>query len=380
MKNKMTISVFAVLAICVAATGIFARGDSKKRAPIVREDISSLLEEVRKEFDLPAIAAAVVRTDGTVAAGASGLRITGKPSRILVTDRIHTGSVTKPMTAAMAAALVEKGKISWNTTLADVFPEWKDQIHPSLRTITLEQLLSHRAGIQPFEEDEEIDTLPKFTGDPTAIRRSLAEWLLRRGAASPVGEHVYSNAGYGLAAAMAERITGKSWETLMQELLFEPLGMKSAGFGWAARTHPDEPWGHRRGDSGFIPHSPNDDYKLTPLIAPAGDIHVSIIDLARFAQANLGGLNRQASFLTTSTFEKLHEPIGDYSLGWNVVQIRGLPASTHSGSAGTFYAGIMVYPKKDIAVVIAINASGKGVDEARNKLFNLLLRKYKAIE
>ena len=74
-------------------------------------------------------------------------------------------------------------------------------------------------GIQPFEKAEEREQLPKFTGNPAKIRKAFAEWILRRGAASPVGEHVYSNAGYGLAAAMVERAAGKSWEKLMRQLL-----------------------------------------------------------------------------------------------------------------------------------------------------------------
>jgi hypothetical protein len=57
-----------------------------------------------------------------------------------------------------------------------------------------------------------------------------------------------------------------------------------------------------------------------------------------------------------------------------------MTASTHSGSAGTFYAGILIIPQKDIGVVIVINASGGKVNEARNKLYGLLLRKFKAIQ
>ncbi len=353
-----------------------------KAQQAMREDITETLDNLRREYNLPAISAAVVSADKILASGAAGVRIVGKPNRVNVKDRFHVGSLTKPMTATMIAVLIETGKISWKTTPADLFPELRDQIHPSLRAITLEQLLSHRAGIIPFEDDAEWEQLPtKFTGkNPTMIRMSFVRWLLQHGATSPVGEHVYSNAGYGLAAAMAERATGKTWEWLMRKLLFKPLGLKSVGFGWAARTHPNEPWGHKGGDPEFIPHSPNDKYQLTPFITPAGDVHLNIFDLARFAQLHLSGLSSQAKLLRTATFEKLHQPIGEYALGWNAQHIKGLPASTHSGSAGTFYAGIMVYPKKTIAVVIAINASGKGVNEARNKLYAILLRRYKAVQ
>ena len=90
--------------------------------------------------------------------------------------------------------------------------------------------------------------------------------------------------------------------------------------------------------------------------------------------------NGRGSVVSPETFEKLHKPFGDYALGWNRQVINNLPASTHSGSAGTFYAGILVYPKKNLAVVIFINAAGNGSDTARNKLFSQLLKKYKALE
>jgi CubicO group peptidase (beta-lactamase class C family) len=385
MKKKIPRKFIFVVTILYISVGcLFAQGNFKGgKFPSNSEgsaELVPLLEEIRKEYNLPAVAAAVVSADKIFSAAAVGVRVVGKENRVTVTDRFHIGSTGKSMTATMIASLVEKGKISWDTTPADVFPELKDQIHPSLRAITIEQLLLHRAGIQPFEADEEVEKAPKFTGTPKAVRRAFAGWLLRRGATSTVGEHVYSNAGYGLAAAIAERATGKTWESLMQKELFNPTGIKTGGFGWAARLHPNEPWGHQNGDPSFIPHPPNDEYQLKPYIAPAGDIHISIIDFALYIQLHLAGLNGQAKFLKPATFEKLHKPIGEYALGWNAQVIQGLPASTHSGSAGTFYAGVIIYPKKNIAVVIAINASGKGVNEARNKLFGKLMRTYKAIE
>ena len=343
------------------------------------EESTPVIEEIRREHNLPGLAAAVTRNEGIIAAGAAGVRVIDGHAQVTVADRFHIGSVTKPMTATMIATLVEAGKLSWTTTPVDVFPDWKQQIHPPLQGITLEQLLTHRAGLLPLETDEEIDRLPRFNGDPAEVRLLLAEWLLRQGNVSPVGEHVYSNAGYGLAAVLAEGASGRSWESLMQSLLFQPLEIESAGFGWPARTHADEPWGHRETETGFAPHSPNDDYQLVPFVAPAGDVHVNIIDFARFAHLHLAGLNGKSTFLQTATFEKLHTPNGEYALGWYAQQIRELPASTHSGSAETFLAGVIVYPPKDVAIVIALNAAGERVREARDKLFGLLLRKFGAI-
>jgi CubicO group peptidase (beta-lactamase class C family) len=343
--------------------------------------IDAEVEAIRTEFDLPAIAAAVVRTDGRVDTAAAGFRIYGKLDRVTAGDKFHVGSVGKSMTATMIASLVEDGKLSWGTTLGETFKHLGDRLHPSVRSVTLEQLLSHRGGVPPFEDESEAvwKALPKLTGTAAEVRRAFSEWILERGAASPVGEHVYSNAGYCIAAVIAERTTGRSWERLMRERLFEPAGLKSAGHGWPATKDSKQPWGHREAEKGATPHPPDDEYQLEPFIAPAGDIHMNIGDFAAYARLHLQGQRGAPRLLKAATFTKLHEPIGDYALGWNRQTVKGLPASTHSGSAGTFYAGIMIYPQKDIAVVIFINDSGKRSNDARNKLFGVLLRKYGAV-
>jgi D-alanyl-D-alanine carboxypeptidase len=375
MTPKILASIFII--ICWSLLPAFGQV-----AKTPEKSIEAEVEAIRAEFELPAVAAAVVRTDGSVYTGATGVRIYGKPARVTTLDKFHVGSVGKSMTATMIATLVEQGKLKWTSTVGEIFRASKG-IHPSLVNVTLEQLLTHRGGIPPFEEEEEPvwKALPKLTGTPSQIRRRFAEILLRAGAASPVGEHVYSNAGYCIAAVMAEIVTGKPWETLMRERLFTPAGMKSAGFGWPAKSDPNQPWGHQEDDKlKFVPQTPNGEYQLTAFTGPAGDMNMNIVDYAQYALLHLQGLRGTPRLLKSETFAKLHQPIGEYSLGWNRQILRGLAADTHSGSAGTFYAGILMIPEKDIAIVIFINDAGTRSNTARNKLFSLLLKKFGAID
>ena len=370
MAHKVRIAILLVLTVtvCRAQTAI---------------DIGGEVDSIRNGFALPAVGAAVVRTDGSVFKAVAGVRVVGRPDKVSLKDRFHMGSVGKSMTATMIATLVEDGKLGWKTSVSEVFKEMGERIHSTLRSVTLEQLLMHRGGIPPFEDEKEPVwlALPKLTGNATQVRYKFAEWILARGAASPVGEHVYSNAGYSIAASMAEKVTGNSWETLMKDRLFKPAGLQSGGHGWPANGHGDQPWGHRGDEKNiFVPHPPNDEYQLDPFIDPAGDIHMSLGDYAKYALMHLMGQRGKPTLLKAETFKKLHEPFGDYALGWNRQILREMPASTHSGSAGTFYAGILIIPQKDIGIVIVMNASGGKVNEARNKLYGVLLRKFRVIE
>ncbi len=100
----------------------------------------------------------------------------------------------------------------------------------------------------------------------------------------PGSTYAYSNVGYVLAGLMAEHVSGQSWETLMNKRLFEPLGMTSAGFG--SPGHPgkvDQPWGHR--DSGGEVRPTQVDN--APVMGPAGTVHCSVPDWAKFASLHM---------------------------------------------------------------------------------------------
>jgi CubicO group peptidase (beta-lactamase class C family) len=251
------------------------------------------------------------------------------------------------------ATLVEDHVLSWETRVSNVFPDLAGQINPAYLGVTLEQLLSHRAGILPWEEDEDIARAPVGPGTPRERRRAAVFWVLSQPPVVPPGtEHVYSNAGYMVAAAMAEEVTHEAWEDLVRERFAKPIGLRSLGFGWPARDDPAQPWGHKAGPAGFTPHDPTDSYQAGPLLVPAGDLHMNITDLGRFALLHLEGRQGRAELLSPQTFRRLHQPMGDYALGWNVRQ----SADHHLGGLGTFLASIWVSASRDVAIVVATNS------------------------
>src|SRR4051812_6907251 len=86
-------------------------------------ELPAVLENLRRRHRLPALAAASVENGEIVEIGATGFRKFGEDEQVTNDDQWHLGSCTKSMTSTLAAILVEQGKISWTTTIADVFPE-----------------------------------------------------------------------------------------------------------------------------------------------------------------------------------------------------------------------------------------------------------------
>ena len=319
------------------------------------ESLDGLLDSVRRQHNIPAMAAIVLRADTVLARGIAGVRHVGAPGSVTIQDRFQLGSNTKAVTATLLAKLIEGGTLSWTTTLADVFPEQSASMSVAFRGVTLEQLLSHHAGVSPFTDtdDKDFKSIPRLSGSPTERRRVFTVWVLRGTPVQPPGtKAIYSNGGYTIAASIAERVTGESWESLVLERVFRPLGIHGT-FAWSDSADVAQPWGHYETRSGVRPVDPRDpDERVPSIIWPAGSVELSLDDYARFLQLNLRGLEgRETKLLQAATIKHLHTPPvspGDnFALGWGVQEFDGAPASVHVGSAGAFYAVTIVQPTRD---------------------------------
>ncbi len=347
-------------------------------------NVSEMLEIIRAKHKLPSLAAAVVVDGKVVATNAVGVRRYGTAVKVTPEDKFHIGSDTKSMTATVAGMLVEKGKISWTTTIAQSFPEFVRDIHLDYQSATLEQLLANRGGAPNKPPPTLWMKAWQATGTPAEQRLAFVKGILAlEPEAKPGTKYVYSNQGYTIAGVMLEKASGKTWEELMRTMLFEPLGMTSAGFGAPASVgQVDQPWGHTKGTAGIKPVPPGPGADNPAAISPAGAVHCSLGDLAKYAIFHMAGERGASKLLKAETFRKLHAPVGgDYALGWVVTERKwaGGRALTHSGSNNMFYVVVWMAPEKNSAVIIAsnigVNDAAAGCDEAAGKLIMEFLGK-----
>jgi CubicO group peptidase (beta-lactamase class C family) len=322
-------------------------------------DVSALLAPIVSAHDVPGMAAAVVRNGETVAVGVAGVRTRGKPDKVATADRFHIGSDTKALTAMLCGILVDEGKLKWDQTLGETFPELRKSMHPQYQAVTLRQLLTHRGGAPgALEKDPLWLTLWQHKGTPTSARRLLLEGVTSKPPETTPGEKfVYSNAGFAMAGHMAEKVTGKPWEDLIREKIFRPLGMTTGGFGApGTRGRNDQPRGHKP-DGAPVEPGPGADNPVA--IGPAAIVHCSIGDWAKFAAANLP--SGKTKLVKPETLKTLHTAApGDppYAMAWMIVDNQpwaGGPALTHGGSNTMWFAVVWLAPAKDFAVLVACN-------------------------
>lgn len=364
----------ALFLLAISATAA-CTDPSGPRTPPPANALDTVLQEARARYHLPGMAAMVLHGAGPALISATGVRKLGGHDPLQPGDRFHLGSNMKAMTATMLATLVEEGTLQWNSRPLDLFPELAGQVDPAHEAITLAQLLQHRAGIEPLVDFSQV---PALSGTPMEQRAEGTALLLSLPPAAPVDSFLYSNGGYGIAAAMAERATGMPWETLMQERVFAPLGM-TVEFGWPAATDPAQPWGHEETSDGYRTYSPNrspDPRRMPTAIAPAGEGSMTLADYARFVQLHLRGLRGQAGLVDSATFARLHAPVGVYAMGWGELSLDGVATATHEGSTGTFYATTFIQPARDLAVVVVTNAGGHRAGQAVTEAALALLARY----
>ena len=210
--------------------------------------LDGILTPYLARYDLPALAAAVVQDGKIVARGAVGTRRAGAAIPVTIEDRFHLGSDTKAMTALLAAMLVEENKLRWDSTVAEVFPEFAATMTPVLRGVTLEQLLSHTSGIP--SDNQAFGKLLARSLSQEGNLDEMRYWLVRQWskkplAAKPGTKFAYANMNYVLVGAMLERLTGKTWDELITERIFMPLGLETAGLGAPSSLgRIDAPLGH----------------------------------------------------------------------------------------------------------------------------------------
>jgi len=337
------------------------------------ETVTRVLKPIRQKFGVPAMAAAVVTGEGLLIVGAVGVRKSGTGIPVTLTDQWHLGSDTKAMTATLMARLVERGQLKWDTTMAEVVPDLAPQMHPDFRTVTVLHLLAHRAGLPANLE------LAKYLGDDVvALRlRAVREELTKPPQHAPGSHYEYSNLGYIIAGAVGEKISGQSWEKAMRTGIFEPLQMKTAGFGGTGTAGQiDQPWPHSADGEPLTENGPAMDNP--PVMGPAGQVHGTIQDWAKFIQDQLRGARGEPALLKSETYQKLHAPPfgGEYALGWIVAQ-RGWGGGkvlNHAGDNTMNFANVWVAPQRNFAILVCVNQSGGSAFKATDAAVGALVK------
>ncbi len=335
-------------------------------------DISSILAPIRERHGLPALAAAVIDTEGILANGTVGIRKKGQKEKAGPDDLWHLGSETKAITATLAGTFVAEGTLRWEDTVESHFPEFAARIDPALKKVTITDLLSHRAGLTANLPWHEFGTR-----NLVRERREAARKLLTSPPLSAVGEYSYSNAGYVVVGSILEKLGKQPWEDLVRKRIFAPLGIRDAGFGGTGTPgRIDQPWPHLSSGESVGENGPATDN--APVMGPAGTCHASVESWSLFLRDQLRGGTGGKALLPTPTYDFIQRPHPagtGYGLGWGIARRpwAGGKVLNHTGSNTMNFAVCWIAIPNKFGILVCTNQSGASAEKAADEVVAALV-------
>jgi len=333
-------------------------------------DLPGTVATIMDRSKVPGVAVAVVHGGQTIFAQGFGVRKLGESETVDPQTVFQIASISKSITATVAALMVTKGAVSWDDPIVKHMPGFKLQDAYVASHATIGDFFAHRSGL-PGEAGDELEDLGY---ERREIISRLAQLPLDRFRAS----YHYANFGTTIAAeAITSTTAGETWEGLAERVFFTPLGMKLTSYRHAdylARSNRAVLHAFEGGR--FQPlYDRNPDAQ-----APAGGVSSNVIDLASWlklllADGELDGKPFIASdaLLTALTPQTVSAPSqalgarsGFYGYGFNVgINPNGRVNIGHSGAfllgAGTVF---YIVPSADIGIVVLTNGAPVGAAEA----------------
>ncbi|KIG14239.1 Beta-lactamase [Enhygromyxa salina] len=302
------------------------------------------------ERELPGLALAVAEPGAAAFELQLGVRCLGEATPVGAATQFRFGSISKPVTAALALGLVADRRLSL-TGRAGALVAGYDT--PSgVPDPTLGALLSHRSGLGEIAPAQLVE-----------LDGAWLPALARSAAAGAPGEYHYSNAGYAVIGAMLSAATSQDYPTLVGERVAAPLGLGS--FTVDAKLASAAACGHLDGAQGRAPIRVADDLEFMPgdpsWMNPGGGVLGSAIDLAWFALA-LGSERLPGTAAMLEPGEPLPQarrPDERYGYGlrsWSLAD--RTTAYGHSGNNGAFAAELMFVPGRR-AIVLLTNCGAE---------------------
>lgn len=323
-----------------------------------------------KRTNIPGAVAGVVRDGKLVYAKGLGVASveTGEPVR---PDHLfRLGSTTKMMTATALAILAAQGRLDLHAPSG----RYVAGLPPALAALTIHQLLSHTAGLKDAAS-------MAGSHDDEALARYIATWDASWLFTTPGRVMSYSNPGYHLAGRVLESVTGKAYATAMDEVLFQPLGMKRTTLRpLTAMTYPLAQ-GHSfdfKVDRHAVIRPAADDASQWP----AGSVFTNADDWARFVTALLqrGIVEGKRAWpegvterLTQEHAKPPQDPESAYGYGIAIARKRGVLVWQHGGARAGYGSLLLMAPERGVAVFAICNSTGASLGESVRGLMDSLL-------
>ena len=262
--------------------------------------------------------------------------------------RFRLGSITKQFTAMVTLQLVEQGKLKLDGKVSDYLPDYRKDIGSK---VTIHHLLTHTSGIPSYTSQPGF--FENVSRNPYKVDEFVKKYASGDLDFEPGSKYTYNNSGYFLLGAIVERITGKPYEQVLKENIFDPLGMKNTGYDHHDTIIPKRATGYRKTPNSYA----NAPYLDMSIPYAAGSLYSTVEDLYLWDQALYAD-----KLISAQLKELMYKPfLQDYAYGWVVrnaafkLNEQNVQVIEHGGGINGFTTLIQRFPKEKNLIVLLDN-------------------------
>jgi D-alanyl-D-alanine carboxypeptidase len=318
--------------------------------PALHDTLAQRIDQIMAEAypaDQPGASVLVKRGDEVVLRKGYGLASLewGVPDDPVTVFPI--GSISKQITAVAILRLVQEGRLSLDDPITKFFPDFPDYFH----TITIDHLMTHTSGIKSYSAFPDYKLWKGLDLPRDRIVRRLRDEPLEFNA----GEHwAYTDSGFYLLGAILEKVYGKSYAEVIQEQIFDRLGMKNSSCDRPGRIVSRRAEGYLKHGQGFVRAS-----SISPNVSYAAGALLSTVDDLALWSAALNGDSLVRRDLLQRAFTPYRLADGRstyYGYGWAINEYEGHQFVAHGGRISGYAAHILRVPDADVLVVVLSNS------------------------
>jgi len=316
--------------------------------------LDEVVEYYRQKSQIPGIAVGTL-IDGDFRGNGYGVISLESQYPTRPDTLFQIGSNTKVMTATVVMQLVEEGKLHLDTPIVEYLPELELSDKDALEQITMRHLLTHQSGI---DGDIFDDT---GVGDD-ALKTLIAKAKDWKQDTKPGEQWSYCNSGFYIAGRIMEVVLGQTYESIMDERLFKPLGMdRTFWFANDAIVYSAAA-GHQQLPGQDQP-SVAKPWPIPRNASAAGAAISNVEDVLKFVQFHMSGGESAEGVISPSSVAAMQEPQRrvtsqfEWGIGWTLGTVGGERALYHGGTTNGQNSQMYAVPSKNFAISVLTNSS-----------------------
>ena len=356
-QNKIKLNKIIIF---ILIAFVFSIANAQGKIP---NGLEERIEQIRKDWNIPGMAVAIIKGDKVIYANGFGVRELGKSAKVNEKTLFAVGSTTKAMTVATLAMLVDDEKLNWDDRVIDILPGFRMYDKYATAEMTVRDLLTHKSGLTRGDQ--------VWFGSSMNQQEVMHSIRYLKPAYSFRSTYNYQNLMYLTAGLVSAEIHGDSWDNVMYKRFFRPLKMRTSVTNLrdlAKQSNVATPHGIVDYSGKFEPIEPRN----LDNISPAGSVYSNVLEMSNWIRLNMNkGMFEGKRILSEEVVNEMQAPqmhasysfFGSdkvtnfflYGLGWSLSDYRGYKMVSHGGGIDGFITWTGFISEIDLGWVVVNN-------------------------